>query len=79
LQWPGDTRPVNSFEPLGSDYGARTYSYKWSGVLARQAFERFEREGLFNPTTGKAFRDAFITQGDTRPLMTSLELFLGRS
>ncbi len=77
LQWPDGTRPVNSFEqPMGS-YGARMYSYLWSGVLARQAFERFERDGLFNPETGKAFRDAFITEGDTRTLLNSLALFRG--
>ncbi len=79
LQWPDDVRPVNSFEQLVGDYGARTYSYKWSGVLATQAFERFVRDGLFNPSTGKAFRDAFITPGDIRPLTESLALFLGHS
>ena len=77
LQWPDSARPINSFEqPMGS-YGAKMYSYKWSGVLARQAFERFERDGLFNPETGKAFRDVFITEGDTRTLLSSLALFRG--
>ncbi|WP_165861609.1 M3 family metallopeptidase [Pseudomonas sp. GL93] len=77
LQWPDGARPINRFEqPMGS-YGARMYSYKWSGVLARQAFERFERDGVFNPETGKAFRDAFITEGDTRTLLSSLGLFRG--
>lgn len=77
LRWPDGTRPINSFEqPMGS-YGAKMYSYKWSGVLARQAFERFERDGLFNPETGKAFRDVFITEGDTRTLLSSLALFRG--
>ena len=77
LQWPDGARPINSFEqPMGS-YGAKMYSYKWSGVLARQAFERFERDGLFNPETGKAFRDVFITEGDTRTLLSSLALFRG--
>lgn len=76
LQWPADARPLNSFEQL-IDYGANAYSYRWSGVLARQAFERFERDGLFNPETGKAFREAFITQGDTGTLLKSLALFRG--
>lgn len=77
LQWPDGTRPLNSFEQFVGGFGAKTYSYKWSGVLARQAFERFERDGLFNPDTGKAFRDAFITAGDTRTLLRSLSLFRG--
>ncbi|MEW5698050.1 M3 family metallopeptidase [Pseudomonas synxantha] len=76
LQWPAGARPLNSFEQL-IDYGANAYSYRWSGVLARQAFERFERDGLFNPETGKAFREAFITQGDTGTLLKSLALFRG--
>lgn len=77
LQWPDGARPINSFEqPMGS-YGAKLYSYTWSGVLARQAFERFERDGLFNPQTGKAFRDAFITEGDTVTLLSALALFRG--
>ncbi|SDL00535.1 oligopeptidase A [Pseudomonas libanensis] len=77
MQWPDGARPINSFEqPMGS-YGAKMYSYAWSGVLARKAFERFERDGLFNPQTGKAFRDLFITEGDTRTLSSSLALFRG--
>ncbi|KRP62059.1 oligopeptidase A [Pseudomonas orientalis] len=77
LQWPDSARPINRFEqPMGS-YGAKLYSYTWSGVLARQAFERFERDDLFNPETGKAFRDAFITEGDTGTLLSSLKLFRG--
>ncbi|WP_181283184.1 M3 family metallopeptidase [Pseudomonas orientalis] len=77
LQWPDGARPINSFEQPMGRYGAKMYSYRWSGVLARQAFERFERDGLFNSETGKAFRDAFITEGDTRTLLNSLALFRG--
>lgn len=78
LQWPAAARPVNGFEQLVSDYGARTYSYKWSGVLATQAFERLKTEGLHNPTAGAAFREAFITPGDSHSLMASLKSFLNR-
>ncbi|MEX5511383.1 M3 family metallopeptidase [Pseudomonas paralactis] len=77
LQWPDGSRPINSFEQPMSSYAARMYSYQWSGVLARQAFERFERDGLFNPETGKALRDAFISEGDTGTLLSSLALFRG--
>jgi oligopeptidase A len=78
LTWPNGVRPVNSFEQLASDYGARTYSYKWSGVLATQAFERLKTEGLNNPAAGAAFREAFITPGDSHSLMNSLTMFLNR-
>lgn len=78
LTWPDETRPVNGFEQLVSDYGAKNYSYKWSGVLATQVFERLSTEGLFNPATGAAFREAFITPGDAHSLMNSLAIFLNR-
>ncbi|MGX5793944.1 M3 family metallopeptidase [Pseudomonas sp. E2-15] len=77
VQWPDGARPLNCLEQLVGHYGAKMYSYKWSGVLAKQAFERFERDGLLNPETGKAFREAFITAGDTRTLLKSLALFRG--
>ncbi|MPR00743.1 M3 family metallopeptidase [Pseudomonas sp. MAFF 212408] len=79
LQWPDEARPVNGFEQLVSDYGARIYSYKWSGVLASQAFDRWKREGLNNPIIGTAFREAFITPGDSPSLEKSLDLFLSHS
>ena len=60
-----------------SPHVARGYSYKWSGVLASQAFEQFSRRGLFDAETGLAFRDAFFTYGDARSLRDSMEAFLG--
>ncbi|WP_313600158.1 M3 family metallopeptidase [Pseudomonas sp.] len=77
LQWPEDARPVNSFEQLVGDYGARIYSYRWSGVLAARAFARFKRDGLFNPATAQAFRAAFITHGDDGSLISALASFVG--
>ncbi|WP_300633144.1 M3 family metallopeptidase [Pseudomonas sp.] len=76
LQWPKGARPIHRFEQLAGDYGASAYSYKWSGVLATQAFARFKRDGLFNRATAKAFREAFITGGDERSLTSSLAIFL---
>ncbi|WP_300627061.1 M3 family metallopeptidase [Pseudomonas sp.] len=77
LQWPQGVRPLNSHEQWVGGYGAKTYSYVWARVLAKQAFERFERDGLFNADTGRAFRETFLTPGDTRTLMKALELFRG--
>lgn len=78
LQWPHNVRPVNSGDFIASNYGARTYSYKWSSVFAIKAFEQFVRKGVFDPTTGRAFREAFITRGGSRLLAKSLEVFLPR-
>jgi oligopeptidase A len=57
---------------------ASVYAYKWSGVLATEAFKRFEKDWVFNAQTGKAFRENVFAPGDSRSLMESLETFLGR-
>lgn len=77
LHWPHGVRPFNSNGLMTSPHASRGYSYKWSGVMASLAFERFNRAGLFDVETGKAFREAFFTQGDARPLRESLNTFLG--
>ena len=77
LKWPHDVSPYNSNGLMTSPHVARGYSYKWSGVLASQAFEQFSHRGLFDAETGQAFRDAFFTYGDGRSLKDSMEAFLG--
>ncbi len=42
------------------------YSYKWAEVLASDAFDRFENEGLFNTETGKQFRQFILAVGGKR-------------
>jgi oligopeptidase A len=75
---PADCRFANSFDYLVTGYEAATYAYVWSGVMAKEAFTRFEQEWVFNPQTGRAFREAFFSPGDSRSLMKSLEAFTGR-
>lgn len=77
VHWPQGLRPFNSEEFIASNYAARLYSYKWSGVLASIAFEQFTNRGVFDPDTGRRFREAFFSYGDSRPLTKSLEAFLG--
>ncbi|VVM91023.1 Oligopeptidase A [Pseudomonas fluorescens] len=78
LQLPSYSRFANSFDYMVTGYGASVYAYRWSGVLASEAFKRFQQDWVFNAQTGKAFREAFFSPGDSRSLLTALETFLGR-
>lgn len=78
LQLPGYCRFAHSFDYMVTGYEASVYAYKWSGVLATEAFKRFQQDGVFHVATGKAFREAVFTPGDSRSLLTSLEVFLER-
>ncbi|RLU09862.1 oligopeptidase A [Pseudomonas prosekii] len=78
LKMPAYARFANGFDYLATGYEASVYAYKWSGVLASEAFKRFDKHWVFNAQTGRAFREAVFAPGDARSLMVSLEEFLGR-
>ncbi|WP_336356645.1 M3 family metallopeptidase [Pseudomonas granadensis] len=73
---PTYCRFANSFDYVVTGYEASVYAYKWSGVLASEAFKRVEREGVFNPQTGRDLREAFFS-GDSVSLPDAMETFLG--
>ncbi|OPA96980.1 hypothetical protein BFW87_11730 [Pseudomonas fluorescens] len=70
-------RYANGFSYLVSGYEGGFYAYQWSDVLARSAFKRFEREGVFSAATGRAFRECVLAPGHSRSLLESVQLFLG--
>jgi len=59
-------------------YSAGYYSYLWSEVLDKDAFQAFKETSLFDPKTAKSFRDNILSKGNTRDVMESYKAFRGR-
>lgn len=76
--------PFNRFQHgfshiFAGGYAAGYYSYKWAEVLASDAFDRFEQEGIFNTETGTAFRKFILAVGGKDAALDAFINFRGRA
>jgi len=80
METPNYNRFANGFSHIfAGGYAAGYYSYKWAELLSADAFSKFEEDGIFNPITGKAFRETILSVGGSLPAKTNFENFRGRS
>ena len=62
---------------FNSGYSAGYYSYLWSEVLAVDAWEKFEADGIFNKATADSFRKTFLEKGGSEEPMVLYRQFRG--
>ena len=79
LQPPAYNRFQHGFSHIfAGGYAAGYYSYKWAEVLASDAFDRFECEGIFNSETGQSFRQSVLAVGGSKIALETFRDFRGR-
>jgi len=66
-----------SFGHLES-YTSSYYTYMWSLFLSEDMYTRFKAEGLMNPNTAQAYRQAILEPGGTVDAIDMVKTFLGK-
>ncbi|MDT8439870.1 MAG: M3 family metallopeptidase [Wenzhouxiangellaceae bacterium] len=77
---PDFNRFLMSFSHLfDGGYAAGYYSYLWAERLARDAFDLFRTNGLYNAELGERLRAEILAVGGSRPMADSWQAFAGRA
>ena len=72
-----DTHGWAAFGHLNG-YSAIYYTYQWSAAIAQDLFTRFEEAGLRDEATARAYREAVLEPGGSKPADELVADFLGR-
>ncbi len=59
-------------------YSSMYYTYQWSLAHAKDIFTRFQKEGIQNPKTARAYREAILEPGGAEDAAELVKRFLGR-
>jgi oligopeptidase A len=76
---PSFNRFQHSFSHIfAGGYAAGYYSYKWAEMLSADAFGRFEKQGIFDRASGKAFLTEILEKGGAAEPLEMFVAFRGR-
>jgi len=75
---PFDRFPHAFSHIFAGGYAAGYYGYLWSEVLSADAYNRFEQEGVFNATVGRAFLQHVLETGGVEHPLDVFRAFRGR-